>query len=142
MRTPRRLQRSARMPDGISRKGTTTAYVAARRPMVAVLNPMWLRNSFSTGAQKLMPRKKPATKSGRRRFRTRVAASASRGRPRAAPAGAESSMRIVMHIETTAGGILIALGGWRVSRVLDGPIIPGRRFEPANVPGNPPRLRP
>ena len=40
MRTPRRLQRSARMPDGISRKGTTTAYVAARRPMVAAVNPI------------------------------------------------------------------------------------------------------
>ena len=47
--TPRRLHRSARMPDGTSSSGTTAAYAAAIRATLPLSKPMSVMNSFSIG---------------------------------------------------------------------------------------------
>ena len=55
MSTPRRLQRSARMPDGTSSNGTAAAYSAAITPRIAGEKPSSSRNSFSTGTHRAIP---------------------------------------------------------------------------------------
>ena len=51
----RRLQRSARIPDGTSSSGTTAAYAAAITPTEAASKPIWVMNSFSMGTHKISP---------------------------------------------------------------------------------------
>jgi hypothetical protein len=45
--TPRRLQRSAKIPDGTSSKGTTAAYAAAMTATLPLSKPISLMNNFS-----------------------------------------------------------------------------------------------
>src|SRR5215213_5255270 len=68
MRTPRRLHRSARIPEGTSRIGTTAAYAAAIRPTLAASKPISSMNSFSTGTQNTRPCRNDARYRGRSRF--------------------------------------------------------------------------
>ena len=67
---PRRLQRSARIPEGISTSGTNAAYAAAMTPTVAASKPISFMNSFSTGTQSMKPWSATATCSGSSRRRT------------------------------------------------------------------------
>ena len=69
-RTPRRLQRSARIPEGTSSSGTAAAYTAAISPIVAGEKPISSRNSFSTGTHRAMPPVNAAASSGANRFCT------------------------------------------------------------------------
>jgi hypothetical protein len=66
-RTPRRLQRSARIPDGTSSTGTTMAYTAAMTPTVADVKPMLVMNSFSIGTQRASAPKNEEPYRGRSR---------------------------------------------------------------------------
>src|SRR5687768_13290239 len=69
-RTPRRLHRSARIPEGTSSRGTTAAYAAAITPMLAAVKPIPLMKSFSTGTHSIVPCSAMATCSGRNRERS------------------------------------------------------------------------
>ena len=60
-RTPRRLQRSAMIPEGTSSTGTITAYTAAMTPIDAAVKPIDVMNSFSIGTQSAKLWKKDTT---------------------------------------------------------------------------------
>jgi hypothetical protein len=73
--TQRRLQRSAKIPDGTSSNGTTAAYAAAIAPTAAASKPIWVINNFSIGTHKISPwRPMPICKGSNRRARVRGAA--------------------------------------------------------------------
>ena len=69
-RTPLRLHRSARIPEGTSSRGTTAAYAAAITPMLAAVKPISLMKSFSTGTHSIVPCSAMARCSGRKRERS------------------------------------------------------------------------
>ena len=55
MRTPRRLHRSASIPDGTSTSGMSAEYAAAMMPTVAASKPISFMNSFSIGVHSMKP---------------------------------------------------------------------------------------